>query len=191
MVPSSWSVRAVLGAILPEFGVRFPRLERLELDVYGGEPAPPTPPTFRIPFRGLSSVQHLTLKTYNYVLEAIPEGPCLPALRTLAFNDCSDLEKTWVTTLLERLGDQGIEPLLTVTMCQWRKTRRRRRRLLSSENFDSDEDEENEEMDSEDDSEDSEEADDDSEDGDNWEESGRPNGPPQFITAEDMLDLIA
>ncbi len=105
----------VLCAVLPD-SIAFPHLNRLHLRIHAGRtgklPAIGTP-TVWSPFFNQSNIQHLTIFE-DFFMGALPDGPFLPVLRSLTFNNCSFLERHWVTQLLGRLKEQGIKPKLTV-----------------------------------------------------------------------------
>ncbi len=112
----------VLRAVLPD-AVAFPHLNRLDFRIHAGETGQqPTigSPTIWSPFFNQSNIQHLTIFE-DFLMGALPDGPFLPALRSLAFNNCRLLERRWVTELLGRLKEQGVFPKLTVVTCQWRR----------------------------------------------------------------------
>jgi len=112
----------VLRAVLPE-SVAFPHLNRLDFRIHAGKTGQqPTigSPTIWSPFFNQSNIQHLTIFEY-FVMGALPDGPFLPALRSLTFNNCRLLERHWVIQLLGRLKEQGIKHKLTMVTCQWRR----------------------------------------------------------------------
>ncbi len=123
--------------------------------------------TISIPWFNISRVRHLTLEASDHYMGAIPDGLCLPPLRSLTFNNCSLLERDWVAQLLRRLKDEGNVPQLTVTDCRWRHMDRHNPLEDVGENSESD-----------------------SDDSDNSDDSDDSDGPPSFITADEMLSLI-
>jgi len=112
-------IDSILLSILPDASA-FPKLSdlRLELDVeLGNEVLPP----ISLPFSSLTEVRHLFLKTEYTTLAAIPDGSCLPALRSLVLKDCKRLEPDWIALFLGRLNEQGVfQPSqLTAEGCKW------------------------------------------------------------------------
>ncbi|KLO07889.1 hypothetical protein SCHPADRAFT_944895 [Schizopora paradoxa] len=68
-------------------------------------------PPLRFPFSSLSRLRHLTfignMADYEKILH---EGPCLPALRSLTFENCDIQDRNWTESLLARLKSQGNIP---------------------------------------------------------------------------------
>lgn len=165
-------VHDVIFAVLLDSG-GFPRLTNIKLDVQSVY-------AYQLPvsalFPSLSNVQHLTLIMHNSGMSGIGEGPCLPALRSLAFKNCRQLEQEWVADLLGRLKTQGTIPQLTVEDCRWRKEDRGSE---TESETDSDDDSEEDSSSSEHNSGSSETSD----------HSQKPQ--PLLITKEEMFYLIA
>ncbi|KLO07887.1 hypothetical protein SCHPADRAFT_932128 [Schizopora paradoxa] len=80
------------------------RLDNLTLTTSRTEQNAP----LQFPFLSLSRLKHLTFSSpmarYD---DVFPEGPCLPALKTLTFENCDDLDKDSAEMLLDRLKAQG------------------------------------------------------------------------------------
>lgn len=113
--PDEW-IDNVLLSILPDASA-FPKLTNLQLDLQSG------PRTISLPFPSLIKVKRLLLTT-DFALAPIPDGKCLPALRTLVLAGCSKLESDWIAIFLRRLKEQGtFEPQqLVVEGCAWTKS---------------------------------------------------------------------
>jgi len=91
----------VIHAVLPGVHV-FPKLALLDLG-FGFDSWGRTNPTGRlictisIPFAGLVNLNHLILSTTDYDIISIPDGSCLPALRSLVLKDCRKLERECIS----------------------------------------------------------------------------------------------
>ncbi len=101
----------------------FPKLMDLHLDV-SERRANTTSRPFSLPFCNLAKVTSLSLKTNGTILAPIPDGRCLPALRSLELKSCERLASDWIALFLGRLSAQGnLQPSqLTVEGCQWRRS---------------------------------------------------------------------
>lgn len=112
-------VQEVLCTLLPENHC-YNRLEYLVLTVVQeGLMRRPV----KMPFSNLSMIRHLTLELRDSLVDpaSIPNGPCLPSLRSLDIRYSRRLEREWFIQLLSRLKFQGNTPQLTVERCRWEK----------------------------------------------------------------------
>ncbi|KLO11367.1 hypothetical protein SCHPADRAFT_475753 [Schizopora paradoxa] len=108
-------------AVLSEPG-RFPRLESLSLILGSRAPFFSRENDLHISLDALTSVQDLTLSSRDFSIQienTIPDGPCLPSIRSLSFKSCWKLGKCFVSQLLRRIKAQGEIPRLSVEGCQW------------------------------------------------------------------------
>lgn len=96
----------------------FPNLSQLHLTVkfgYGKECREPMP----TPFLFLPKLEHLTLTLHwrECTLLSLPEGTLLPALRSLKFRQCYDLDLEWIANLLRNLkARDSLRESLVVTI---------------------------------------------------------------------------
>lgn len=88
----------------------FPKLDHLELTIYGQGPYDSKSKTFApgkpvsIPFSNISHIRSLVLTTRWTVLGALPEGLAMPNLNHLRILNCCAMELTWYLELVRRIS---------------------------------------------------------------------------------------
>ncbi|KLO14725.1 hypothetical protein SCHPADRAFT_939279 [Schizopora paradoxa] len=105
----------------------FPKLTDLELKLGEQSFQRHESSQIKLPFNHLRTVKQLKLNLDYFgdwqgrVRLLIPKGECLPSLRSLSLECCTDIKLEWITSLLGRLHAQGILQSLelTVTSCSW------------------------------------------------------------------------
>ncbi len=90
----------------------FPNLTRLQLTVKQTRDewthSHLTMQSVSIPFASLPKLEHLTLTLFDSVLTSLPKGTRLPALRSLEFVNCFNLDYRWIAEFRRNLMVQGV-----------------------------------------------------------------------------------